>query len=408
MKVVCYAQRLEIGGTQVNAIDLAAGLRDRFGWDVLFFATPGPMEGLVAARGLRYVAAPDAYVHPSLPRMKSLRDLVREERPDVVHAWDWWQGLDAFYGVHLPWGIPLVITDMMPDLARVLPKNVPTTFGTPELAEVASAAGRKNVRVLLPPVDVLSNAPGIVDAEPFRRRFGVDDRFRNVVIVSRLGVWLKSESLFRSIDAMRLAGSDSGLRLIIVGDGEARPGLEALASEVNRSLGRTAVILTGALVDPRPAYAAADVVVGMGSSALRALAFAKPVIVVGGAGFSELFRPTTAARFLHGGMYGVGDGEAGGQRLAQQLLSLSGDHDRLATLGQFGRRFVEQHFALEAVCGQLHETLTAAVAAETSRVGRVLEAARTSAVYLRERRFLCPSRDRRPIDAVTDSGTTIA
>lgn len=403
MKVLCYAQRLEIGGTQVNAIDLAAGLRDKHGCEVVFFATPGPMERVVSSKGLRLVAAPDAYVHPSMARMASLRELVRAERPDVIHAWDWWQGLDAFYSAHLPWGTPLVITDMMPSVARVLPKRVPTTFGTPQMVEWARAAGRTDVHLLLPPVDVRSNAPGAVDPASFRRQFGLDDSTRNVVIVSRLGVWLKLESLIRAIEAVRIAGRDSGLRLVIVGDGEARPRLEALAGEVNQALGRSAVVLTGALVDPRPAYAAADIVVGMGSSALRGLAFGKSLIVVGEAGFSERFDPTTAEGFLHRGMYGLGDGTVGSDRLAAQLTGMPTDPESLRSLGRFGRRFVEEHFALDVVCARLHEVLRTAAAARAGRALRLLEAARTSAVYLRERRFLCPSRDKRPVDAVVDS-----
>ena len=39
--------------------------------------------------------------------------------------------------------------------------------------------------------------------------------------------------------------------------------------------GRTVISFAGMLVDPRAAYSAADIVVGMGSSALRAMAFAK-------------------------------------------------------------------------------------------------------------------------------------
>ena len=52
--------------------------------------------------------------------------------------------------------------------------------------------------------------------------------------------------------------------------------------------GRQVVLLTGEIADPRSAYAAADVVVGQGGSALRGMAFGKPLIVVGEEGFSEL------------------------------------------------------------------------------------------------------------------------
>ena len=43
MKVFVYAHQLEVVGTQVNAIELAAALRDLYGYEVLIFATPGLM-----------------------------------------------------------------------------------------------------------------------------------------------------------------------------------------------------------------------------------------------------------------------------------------------------------------------------------------------------------------------------
>ncbi len=131
MKVLVCGHRLELGGTQVNAIELAASLRDRHGMEIVFVATPGPALDLLEARELRFVAAPDARLHPSPARMRALRGLVASERPDLVHAWDWWQGLEAWCALHLPSGLPLVVTDMMMDLTRVLPREVPTTFGVP-------------------------------------------------------------------------------------------------------------------------------------------------------------------------------------------------------------------------------------------------------------------------------------
>src|SRR5438094_773520 len=139
MKILIFAHRLEIGGTQVNAIDLGAGFRDLHGCEVVLFATPGPMAKRAEEKGLRFVPAPDAYRSPSPTRMLALRQLVRTERPDVVHAWDWWQCLDAYYSVHLPMRIPLVATDSMPIVTRVLPKQLWTTYTAPELVHRARA-----------------------------------------------------------------------------------------------------------------------------------------------------------------------------------------------------------------------------------------------------------------------------
>lgn len=403
MRIVTFAHRLEIGGTQVNAIDLAAGLRDFHGCEVVLFASPGPMAKVAEQKGLRFVTAPDAYLHPSPARMRALRQLVRAERPDLVHAWDWWQCLDAYYSVHLPLRVPLVATDMMPSLTRVLPKQVWTTFGTPEMADKARAAGRRKVDLILPPVDVHSNAPGIVDPAPFRRLYGLDDGLLTLVTVSRLSTWMKSESLIRTIDAVRILGRSMPLRFIIVGDGAARPELERLAAQTNAELGRAAIVLTGALLDPRPAYAAADIVVGMGSSALRAMAFGKAVIVVGEEGFSAPFNRSTADSFYYNGMYGRGDGSADNTRLVAQVRALAEARDELPALGRFSREFVVRHFSLEVVCSRLIRIFRGAIAEQPSFRHRFTDAVRTTAVYVRERRFLRPSRDKNPVNAVTEA-----
>ena len=63
-------------------------------------------------------------------------------------------------------------------------------------------------------------------------------------------------------------------------------------------VGRDVVLVTGALLDPRPAYAAADIVIGMGSSALKGMAFGKPLVVQGEQGFWKLLEPATLPIFL--------------------------------------------------------------------------------------------------------------
>src|SRR6266851_7634837 len=101
MKILVFTDKLDIGGTQVNAIDLTAALRDLHGHEVTLCATPGPMLPMAIEKGLRFVPAPYSQVHPSLTRMRALHEIVRKERPDVIHVWDWPQCLDAYYGVHM-------------------------------------------------------------------------------------------------------------------------------------------------------------------------------------------------------------------------------------------------------------------------------------------------------------------
>jgi L-malate glycosyltransferase len=402
VKFVVFAHRLEVGGTQVNAIELAAALRDFHGFEPVLFATTGPMVKLAQSKGLRFVAAPDAYRHPSPSRMAALRHLVNIERPVLVHAWDWWQAIETYYAVHLPLGLPMVVSDMMMELTRILPRTVPTTFGTPEIAERAAAAGRRRARALVPPVDVVLNAPEAADGRQFREQLGVGSSEILLVTVSRLATHMKSESLYRTLEVVAALGRNVPLRLVVVGDGLARPDLERRASEINSGLGRRAIDFTGALLDPRPAYAAADVVIGMGGSALRGMAFGKPVVVVGDNGFCDAMEPETAPGFYHRGIYGRGEGDPDNKRLASIVAGLASSAERRSNLGCFAREWVVERFSLEAVSAELADCFRDAVANPPSVSDRTFDAIRTAAIYLRERRFLTPSRDRKPIEAVVE------
>jgi glycosyltransferase involved in cell wall biosynthesis len=394
MRILVFADRLEVGGTQTNAIELSAALRDLYGHEVVLFATPGPMVKVAEAKSLRFVPAPQQKTIPSLGMMRALHHVVRSERPDLVHVWDWPQCVDAYYAIHLVQRVPMIMSDMVSgDLVRLLPKTLLTTYGTPALADQARAAGRRQVEVLVPPVDVHVNAPGIVDPRPFRGQYGIEANDVLLVTVSRLAEHLKGESLRRTIDAVRVLGRDLPLRLIIVGDGDARAVLERLASKTNAELGRVAVILTGESLEPRAAYAAADIVVGMGGSALRGMAFGKPVIIAGAQGFSSPLTPETAESFYYHGIYGSGAGGPSNARLIADIRALAENRDQRAALGAFSRQFVLKHFALEKVCAQLEKLCRAAVAERQGFPTAVADGLRT--VFLLKFRRLTPDIVRR-------------
>jgi len=393
MKILVFGHQLVVGGTPLNSIELAAALRDLHGHDVVFFATPGPMLKLLQEKRLRYLPAPEGHIHPSPARMSAVREAVRRERPDVVHVWDWYQCLEAYYPVHLAMRVPMVVTDMFMTLTRVLPKALPTTFGTPELVDQARAAGRKRVELILPPVDVHANAPGAVDPNPFREKYGVNNSSITLVTVSRLNLSMKFESLARTIDAVGALGSELPLRLIIVGDGGARATLEGLASQVNARLGRPAVVFTGELLDPRPAYASADIVIGMGGSALRGMAFGKPVIIVGEQGFSAPFAPETAESFYYHGIFGLGGAHRNNDKLVADIRGFAEAPERFPVLGEFSRQFVVRHFSLETVSTRLSEFCRSAVDAVPALHIGIADGLRSAAVYLRERLFLRRSVD---------------
>ena len=123
--------------------------------------------------------------------------------------------------------------------------------------------------------------------------------------------------------------------------------------------------LPGATLDPRPAYAAADAVIGMGSSALRAMAHAKPVVVQGERGFARLYDHESASLFDYTGFYGLGDGKSGAVLVAEALRALIASPELRANLGTFGAKAVQDRYSLRAAAGHVCSVYEEAIEADT-------------------------------------------
>ncbi len=354
MRILVYPHATGIGGSQLNAVELAGAVRD-LGHDVLVVSRTGPLTETIGRLGLPHVLLDDkAYRRPSPRAAAQLTELARTRRRDVVHGYEWPPGIEAFAGPRLRSGVPAVCSIMSMSVAPFLPRTIPLIVGTGQIRARAVRAGHKDVTLLEPPVDCRLNAPGAPgsDPVPFTRAYRRADDLPLVVIVSRLAAELKLEGLLAACDAAgELAASGTALQLVIVGDGQARPLVERAAAEANARAGQAVVTLAGLKTDPRPAYAAADIVVGMGGSALRAMAFAKPVVVQGEHGFCELVTPRTAPLFGQQGFFGLGPPGHGrpqaAARLAGILRGLLGDAGQRAELGQYGRSLVVARYSLD-------------------------------------------------------------
>lgn len=351
MRIIVYPHAMEIGGSQLNAIQLAGAVRDR-GHDVIVVAEPGPLVDVVHDLDLEHVPIPERRRRPS-PRVAGLLTrLVRERSVDIVHGYEWPPAVEAFYGPRLRLGTPVLATIMSSSIVPFFPKPIPLLVGTEQLQYAAREAGYPRVNLMEPPVDTDRDAPGSCGmwaASEFRARYAPDPSLPMAVMVCRLVPDLKRESLLSACGAVEeLARSGLPVQLVIVGDGPVRAELAARAEAVNRRVGRPLVVLTGEIADPRPAYDAADVVLGMGGSALRALAFGKPLIVVGERGFSELLTERTAGMFLSDGWYGLGPGSfgSGASGIAGALSMVCRDPALRDQLGMYGRELVVSRFSL--------------------------------------------------------------
>jgi glycosyltransferase involved in cell wall biosynthesis len=353
MRVLVYPRDLELGGSSINALDLAVALRNH-GHDTMVFARPGPLADRVRANGLPLVTVPvPDRPRPSPLALRALRETVRRYRIDLVHSYEFWPCVEAFFGAGVR-GVPVLGTVMSMELADYLPRTVPLTVGYSDLLDEARSRRSAPAHLLEPPVDTSIDRPG-VDTSGLVERFGVNISALTVAIVSRAAVVMKQEGIERAIDSVAALAATADVQLLVVGGGSALPAIEARAKRVNEAAGRPVVLLTGPLADPRPAYELADVVVGMGSSVLRAMAFAKPAVVVGVDGFSLPVVPEALPTFDRTGFYSVGAGRpaAGADPLTGQLGMLLADADRRAELGQFGLQLVQERFSLDVAAKTL-------------------------------------------------------
>ena len=356
MRVLVYPHAMEMGGSQLNAVEVAAAVRAR-GHEVLLYADDGDLVPYARERGLEVVLRRRSPFVPAPDRVVELRRLVRDRRIDVVHGYEWppiLEGFAAVSGLRSPGqGPALVGTILSMGVADFLPSGCHLLVGTERIRRAVAGTRVGPVHLMEPPVDVRANRPGQGDG---RDLTGVPRAAHRIVVVSRLAHELKLEGIVTAVRAVgALARAGRSVELVVVGDGPARPEVEQAVAEVRRDVGRAVVHLTGSLPDPRAAYDSADVCLAMGGSALRAMAFAKPVVVQGEGGFFRTLTPASVDTFLEQGWYGrdtLGPDKAV-RALARELEPLLDDPARRVELGRFGRALVEDRFSLEAAAARV-------------------------------------------------------
>lgn len=356
MKILVYPHTMEIGGSQLNAVELAGAVRDR-GHEVVVFSEDGPLVDTVRSLGLPHVLRHDSLTTPDLGTSWHLRSIIAKRQIDIVHGYEWPPALEATAAV-AGTRARVVATVLSMAVADFIPRSIPLVVGTQGILDRTRPTWRGPVHLIEPPIDTVANSPEH-PADEFERawpRAGVESQ---VVIVSRLANDVKLEGILTAVTAVGRLAATRSIRLVIVGDGLARSTVAAAAESVNTTTGLETVVLTGAMADPRGAYAAADVCVGMGGSALKAMSFAKPLVVQGEGGFFERLMPATAPTFLQQGWYGTArlTQDEAVARLAGLLGEILDEEDAEedGAAGGFGRAIVEHRYSLAGAAVTLEQ-----------------------------------------------------
>ncbi|SDB93445.1 Glycosyltransferase involved in cell wall bisynthesis [Raineyella antarctica] len=359
MRVIVCPHDTGMGGSQINAIDLAAAVRQR-GHDVMLYAPPGPLLDRVRALDLDWTASPPG-LRLSAAWTIGLVRLARSWHADLVHTYEWAPSVGAAFGPHGLLGTAQVMTVLSMDVPDFLPRHLDLVVGTQQLG--ADSGRFQHRHVIEPPVDTQQDAPR--DRAQQRHLLGLDPDAFVVSLVGRLTTDLdKVAGVLAAIEAVDEMAAERHVVLVVAGDGPELVRVADAAGRVNTRHDRTVVEMTGSLVDPRPVYAAADVVLGMGSSILRAMAFARPCIVLGASGFCLPVTRRTIEAFTWQGFYGVDDG-SGYRGLLGFLERLAASPEDRQIIGIWSRGVVVDRYSL----GHAAEVLTGVYSEALARRG---------------------------------------
>lgn len=376
LNVVIGLEGLALGGCPINALDLGRALRDR-GHQVSVFAIDEDVR--VSLIPYAEQCGFSVTVFPAgagfLSRSWHIRQFARSKSADVVHLFAPWLGPAAAMAAVTRRPRLVMVTNWMMENVSYTPGQMPMMLGTRALQEEAQLSHRSRVWLIEPPVDLSGEVTDPDRARRFRRDLGIADDETLAVIVSRIDSHMKAEGIVNTIRAIRELDL-TDLKLVIVGDGNAVDLIRRESETVNRDLGREAVILAGALYDPRPAYAAADITLGMGGSALRCLAHSKPLIVLGENGFARIFEPASEDYFMTEGFFGSQHVDNAVGHVAEQIRQLM-DTEVRARLGEYGLARVAGRFGLDVTADTLEDIYRTEIADVPGLGRRCLDAVRT-------------------------------
>lgn len=377
MNILVCIHELEMGGSQLNAIELAAAVRDR-GYNVTIAAPKGVLLSLISELGLNYLPTIRYKGYPSIRTALRLTRMVRELEIDLVHAYEWRPSIEAAFGPHLFRGTPLLMTNFSMEIPDSLPRHVPIVVGTRELMELPG----REVSLMEPPIDIEKNK--LTDRAAARSIWGFQDGEIVVGIICRMTHDLgKAEGVLEAMDVIASLARRSPMRMLVVGDGESLDLVREKAERVNSSAGREVVVITGLMLDSRDAYAASDIMLGQGMSALRSMSFSRPLVVHGLRGYWRLVDEESVGTFYHQGFFG--NGGRGAKDLEPILAELAADVELRSRLGAFGRKIVEERYSLGAAADWIVERYQQVVADQRPFISRLPSLSRSSFVVYRLR-----------------------
>ena len=353
MKILMTLMGMDIGGAETHVVELARELC-RQGHTIIVASNGGVYESTLTESGIRHVQIPmhTRSAGNMLTSLRLLRKLIREEKPDLVHAH---ARIPAFLcGIlHEQMGFPFItsahwvfeVTPLLRLMSNWGQRSVAVSEDIKTYLIENYQIPADRISVTINGIDTNQFAPGPRDDE-LAREFGIGTG-PVIGTVSRL-----DES--RELAAKELIGlmpeliqKIPNLQLLVVGGGNQEDVLRRQAEHINRDAGRNAIVMTGARTDIARLVSLCDIFVGVSRAALEAMSAEKPTILAGNEGYIGIFRPEVLALAQESNFCCRGCDPIEKDVLFADLLTLlQSSDDEIHSFGTFGRQVILDYYSV--------------------------------------------------------------
>jgi len=393
-RILILAEKMRSGGGPRTIVTIARALAEA-GHHVAMATQGGPLLQPATDAGIAHYLLPGARLWPvrgqlSLANMARLLWIVRRERPDVIHCFRRWSLYLAVVTSFLH-RRPLVFTNNTVGVrfygCRI---SALLTATSPQFARfIAESAGvpAEQVTVIPNRIDLRAFASGSLPAKhDARSRLGIPAGRRTIAFISRfqLGEMGKIEGLWRFLDGLPdLRDRVPALFVALAGIGSDSEAVRSRCAEVNRAAGGEAVRPLGVLPTVADLLACADLVVGTGRCVMEAMACGLPTAVIGRRGFAGLVGPDTIGPIADTNFAGrnVSPGQLD-REMAPGLAAALNDEELASSLGEFGRRYVEEELDVQRGVARYEAVYRRALAAGPPSLGELSRSCRDLTRYL--------------------------
>ena len=346
--------RFDIGGAETHVLELSLEL-ERMGYRVVVVSNGGVYEENLKEAGIKHYKIP---LHSKTPMnmaksLSLLKKVIRDEKIDIVHA----------HG-----RIPAFLCGI---LRKFMHFTFVTTahwvFDTSHGLKYLSDWGEKVMAVSVDikkylmdnygtnPSDIYVTINGIdtnkfskdADAKSVIEEFSLSETSKKIVYISRMDEDRAQVAFELAEITPELVKVIPELEIVIVGGGDVFEKLEEKVSRINESIGRRAIVLTGARTDIYKFAALGDWFVGVSRSALEAMACEKPAIIAGNEGYIGIFDEDKLPVSIDTNFCCRGLEQSSPELLLRDLkVLMTNTEEENARLGAYGREIILSHYSL--------------------------------------------------------------